>query len=201
MVASGIPDAGPEHLKKLMRAALDMLSEVAKVRAPNSAATLSIRIGVHAGPVTAGVIGESKFTFDVWGDTVNVASRMESSGVAGQIQVTDAVATALANIYSFDGPEFINIKGKGLTRVWRLNPACGYITGSSRRNSVLAPLMAALLLNNLSIRARKLTPSTFGFDSRHSRFEIRLDRRDVTRFDMSITSSLTSTCGPELPTG
>jgi hypothetical protein len=50
---------------------------------------------------------------------------MESSGVAGQIQVTDAVAAALANIYSFDGPEFVHIKGKGLTRVWRLNPACG----------------------------------------------------------------------------
>lgn len=124
MVASGIPDTDPEHLKKLMRAALEMLREVAKVRAPNSGA-LSIRIGVHAGPVTAGVIGESKFTFDVWGDTVNVASRMESSGVAGQIQVTDAVAAALANIYSFDGPEFVHIKGKGLTRVWRLNPACG----------------------------------------------------------------------------
>jgi adenylate cyclase len=92
-----------------MRAALEMLSEVAKVRVPDSG-TLSIRIGVHAGPVAAGVIGESK--------------RMESCGVAGQIQVTDAVATALANIYSFDGPDFIDIKGKGLTRVWRLNPAC-----------------------------------------------------------------------------
>ena len=102
MVASGIPSADPEHLKKLMHAALDMLNEVDKVRAPNSA-TLSIRIGVHAAPVTAGVIGESKFTFDVWDDTVNVASRMESSGVAGQIQVTDAVAMALANVYSFDG--------------------------------------------------------------------------------------------------
>jgi len=124
MVASGVPNTDPEHLKKLMRAALEMLREVAQVRAPNSGA-LSIRIGVHAGPVTAGVIGESKFTFDVWGDTVNVASRMESSGVAGQIQVTDAVAAALANIYSFDGPEFVHIKGKGLTRVWRLNPACG----------------------------------------------------------------------------
>jgi len=50
---------------------------------------------------------------------------MESSGVAGQIQVTDAVAMGLANVYSFDGPEFIEIKGKGLTRVWWLNPACG----------------------------------------------------------------------------
>jgi len=124
MVASGIPNKDPEHLKKLMRAALEMLREVAKMPAPNSGA-LSIRIGVHAGPVTAGVIGESKFTFDVWGDTVNVASRMESSGVAGQIQVTDAVAAALANIYSFDGPEFVHIKGKGLTRVWRLTPSCG----------------------------------------------------------------------------
>lgn len=119
--ASGIPHANPEHLCKLMRAALEMLSEVDKVRTPDST-TLSIRIGIHAGPVTAGVIGESKFIFDVWGDTVNVASRMESSGVAGQIQVTEAVATALANIYPFDGPQLIDIKGKGLTRVWRLKP-------------------------------------------------------------------------------
>jgi adenylate cyclase len=122
MIASGIPHADPEHLRKLMRAALEMLGEVGKVRTPGSTA-LSIRIGIHSGPVTAGVIGESKFTFDVWGDTVNLASRMESSGVAGQIQVTDAVAVALESIYSFDGPQLVDIKGKGPTRVWRLKPA------------------------------------------------------------------------------
>jgi adenylate cyclase len=119
MIASGIPQARPDHLRTLMRAAVEMLGEVGKVRAPDGR-PLTVRIGVNTGPVTAGVIGESKFIFDVWGDTVNVASRMESNGAAGQIQVTEAVTTALAGLYAFDGPQLIDVKGKGPTRVWKL---------------------------------------------------------------------------------
>jgi len=121
MVASGIPHARDDHLQILMSAALEMLNEVAGVRTPDGG-TLAVRIGMHSGPVTAGVIGESKFIFDVWGDTVNVASRMESNGVAGQIQVTEAVMKALMDRYSFDGPQVIDVKGKGPTRVWKLKP-------------------------------------------------------------------------------
>jgi adenylate cyclase len=122
MVASGIPHACDDHLQNLMSAALEMLKEVATVRTPDGR-PLAIRIGMHSGSVTAGVIGESKFIFDVWGDTVNLASRMESNGVAGQIQVTEAVMSALMGQYSFDGPQLIDIKGKGPTRVWKLKPA------------------------------------------------------------------------------
>jgi adenylate cyclase len=124
MAASGIPEVQPNHLQKLMCAALQILDEVGKVRTPDGS-KLSIRIGIHTGPVTAGVIGESKFIFDVWGDTVNVASRMESNGVAGQIQVTEPVVLALADVYAFEGPQLIDVKGKGLTPVWRLNPMPG----------------------------------------------------------------------------
>jgi len=121
MVASGIPEVHPDHLQKLMCAALEMLSEVGKVRTPGGR-PLTVRIGMHTGPVTAGVIGESKFIFDVWGDTVNVASRMESSGVAGQIQVTEPVMMALTGLYAFEGPQLIEVKGKGPTHVWKLKP-------------------------------------------------------------------------------
>ena len=97
-----------------------MLDEATQVRAPDGT-KLAIRIGIHAGPVCAGVIGETKFIFDVWGDTVNMASRMESHGVAGRIQVTDAVRTALFDKYNFAGPRTINVKGKGPSRTWFLS--------------------------------------------------------------------------------
>ena len=94
MAAGGIPHAIPEHLTRTADAALQMLDEAAQVRAPDGS-KLAIRIGIHVGPVCAGVIGETKFIFDVWGDTVNMASRMESHGAAGCIQVTETVRAAL----------------------------------------------------------------------------------------------------------
>jgi class 3 adenylate cyclase len=122
MVAAGVPEAQPDHLAKLLRVAVDMLTASESMKAPDGSPIL-IRIGVHVGPVTAGVIGESKFIFDVWGDTVNVASRMESNGAAGSIQVTEAVVTAMSDRYGFDGPALVDVKGKGPTRVWRLKRA------------------------------------------------------------------------------
>jgi adenylate cyclase len=120
MAAAGIPHPLPGHLNLLAQAALQMLAETNNIRAPDGS-QIAIRIGMHAGPVTAGVIGEAKFIFDVWGDTVNTASRMESHGAAGRIQVTDTVRAALADDYDFAGPHMIDVKGKGSTRVWFLN--------------------------------------------------------------------------------
>ena len=120
MAVGGIPDVVPEHLNRIADAALQMLDETDKVRAPDGT-KLSIRVGIHAGPVCAGVIGETKFIFDVWGDTVNVASRMESHGAARRIQVTDAVHAALFDKYDFAGPRTINVKGKGPSRTWFLS--------------------------------------------------------------------------------
>jgi adenylate cyclase len=119
VVAAGIPHPLPGHLKKLAQTAFQMLEETGKARAPDGS-PIMIRMGIHTGPVTAGVIGEAKFIFDVWGDTVNTASRMERHGAAGRIQVTEAVRRALSDDYHFAGPNIIEVKGKGPTQVWFL---------------------------------------------------------------------------------
>lgn len=72
-----------------------------------------MRIGIHTGPVVAGVIGFKKFSYDVWGDTVNTASRMEANGIAGEIQVSEDVFNLAKNIFCFEQRGKINIKGKG----------------------------------------------------------------------------------------
>lgn len=131
MAAGGVPQPVQGHVKKLAQAAVEMLEETKSVRAADGS-PIDIRIGMHSGPVTAGVIGEAKFIFDVWGDTVNTASRMESHGIGGRIQVTDTVRTALANEYDFEGPQIAEIKGKGPTRIWFLQ--------SRRDSSVESPL-------------------------------------------------------------
>jgi class 3 adenylate cyclase len=119
MVAGGLPRPDPDHLKRLTSAAIEMHAEAAKVRTPEGQ-PLSLRIGMHAGPVTAGVIGQAKFAFDVWGDTVNTASRMEAVGTANRITVSDEVRSALGDAYAFSGPEMVDVKGKGPTKVWML---------------------------------------------------------------------------------
>jgi len=119
MVAGGIPHPDAGHLDGVMRAACEMMEAAAGTRDPDGT-PLRLRIGIHSGPVTAGVIGEARFIFDVWGDTVNLASRMESHGVAGRIQVTEAVAAALEGRYRFEGPHLVEVKGRGPMPVWRL---------------------------------------------------------------------------------
>jgi adenylate cyclase len=82
---------------------------------------LTLRIGVAAGPITAGVIGSRKFSYDIWGDTVNVASRMESTGVAGRIQVTEIVAESTKEHFAFEERGEIDIKGRGRMRTYLLS--------------------------------------------------------------------------------
>ena len=74
----------------------------------------------HTGPVVAGVIGRSKFIYELWGDTVNLASRMESTGIAGRVQVTDAVEQILAPNFTLELRGEIDVKGAGLIRTWLL---------------------------------------------------------------------------------
>lgn len=112
MVAGGIPNPRKDHVKCVVEMALDMQEEIRKFNTDNDY-NLSIRIGINTGPVVAGVIGTKKFIYDLWGDTVNVASRMESHGLIGEIQVTEKIYEMLSDRYNFVSRGSVHIKGKG----------------------------------------------------------------------------------------
>lgn len=111
MVVGGLPEAHPDHVGAVADMALDMLRCIAEL--PGHGAPLQIRIGINTGPVVAGVIGSQKFSYDLWGDTVNIASRMESKGEPGHIQVTQAVYRRLAGAYLLQERGTVMVKGKG----------------------------------------------------------------------------------------
>ncbi len=121
MVVAGLPTPHPEHVKHIANLALEMQQVLAEFN-QNAPTPLSIRIGIHTGAVVAGVIGIKKFAYDLWGDTVNTASRMESQGVVGAIQVTQQVYAALAHHadYHFTLRGTLEIKGKGEMPVYLL---------------------------------------------------------------------------------
>ena len=99
--------------------ALAIQEEVAG-RSDPSGLPLQVRIGIDTGPVVAGVIGTSRFSYDLWGDTVNTASRMESQGVPGCIQVTDRTYRCLRDRYRFERRGPVQVKGKGELVTWFL---------------------------------------------------------------------------------
>ncbi len=119
MVAGGVAQAHDRHDTAVADLALDMRDMVAGMTAPDGG-RLGVRIGIHTGPLIAGVIGETRFLYDLWGDTVNTASRMEAAGEAGSIQVSDAVRARLADAYDFAARGDIEVKGKGRMRTWYL---------------------------------------------------------------------------------
>ncbi len=112
MAVGGIPIAHPNHASAVANMALDMQTAIAKFNTATGE-SFNIRIGISTGPVVAGVIGTKKFIYDLWGDTVNIASRMESHGVPGCIQVTEATYQALKNHYELVERGVIPVKGKG----------------------------------------------------------------------------------------
>lgn len=119
MVVSGVPEPRPGHAEAIARLALDMRAAVIAIAA-SSGRSLSIRIGISSGPVVAGVVGTKKFFYDVWGDTVNVASRMESTGAPGKIQISEAAYARLAGKFELEPRGEIEIKGKGKMKTWFL---------------------------------------------------------------------------------
>jgi len=112
MVVSGVPEPRPDHAAELADLALDMRDALAGLTDPKGRA-VPVRIGIASGPVVAGVVGTRKFFYDVWGDAVNTASRMESTGEAGKIQVAPATRELLAGRFELQERGIIEVRGKG----------------------------------------------------------------------------------------
>ncbi len=130
MAVAGVPVPVPDHLERVADAAIAMREAIGRRRGDQ--APLKVRIGIDTGPVVAGVIGEAKFIYDLWGDPVTTASRMESHGVAGAIQVTERVYERLNRRYAFRARGEIDVKGKGRMAAWLLD-------GLSARTSRTVP--------------------------------------------------------------
>jgi class 3 adenylate cyclase len=119
MVVGGLPEHRDDHAIAIAEMALDMHAAIAAFSEKHER-PFTMRIGINTGPVVAGVIGKKKFIYDLWGDTVNIASRMESTGIAGEIQVTEATYQVLSPRYQFECRGEIAVKGKGMMTTYLL---------------------------------------------------------------------------------
>jgi adenylate cyclase len=119
MVVSGVPEPRDDHIEALACLALDMADAVADLKDPQGR-EVPLRIGLAAGPVVAGVVGARKFFYDVWGDAVNVAARMETTDVEGRIQVPQDVYERLNHAFLLEERGEVDVKGKGVMTTWYL---------------------------------------------------------------------------------
>lgn len=136
MLATGVPNAMKDHTAVAACIALDM-QELGQRLGTREEGRLTFRIGIHTGPVIAGVIGTRKFSYDIWGDTVNIASRMESHGMPGRIHVTRAVYERIKGDFDFESRGATHLKGMGEMETYYLNAAK---PGGAYRSSALARL-------------------------------------------------------------
>ncbi len=113
MLVGGLPTPRPDHAEAVADMAIDMFDAIDRLNRQHGE-NFEIRVGIHTGPVVAGVIGKNKFNYDLWGETVNIASRMESHGVPGKIQVSDVTYKKIKDRFNLDYRGPIDVKGKGL---------------------------------------------------------------------------------------
>jgi class 3 adenylate cyclase len=151
MCASGVPDPKPSHAVDAVLMGLEMLDAVDEINALRIAEghpAWPIRIGMHSGPLIAGVVGQKKFAYDVWGDTVNLASRMESNGAAGRINVTSATLRQVERFVHVESRGEVNVKGKGNIESWfidRLRPEYCADAAGRKPNTQLLELRDAMV--------------------------------------------------------
>jgi class 3 adenylate cyclase len=119
MAVCGMPEPVDNHAERMVRMAIRMV-HITREHALEHHVSMSLRVGVNSGPVVAGVIGKSKYIYDLWGDTVNLAARMESGGMPDSIQVTRRVYEALKDEFVFEPRGEIEVKGKGRVEAWLL---------------------------------------------------------------------------------
>jgi class 3 adenylate cyclase len=119
MAVCGLPNPVENHAERMVRMAIRMV-HITREHAMEHQVSMKLRVGVNSGPVVAGVIGKSKYIYDLWGDTVNLASRMESGGLPDSIQVTRPVYEKLKGLFVFEERGAIEVKGKGSVEAWLL---------------------------------------------------------------------------------
>jgi len=124
MIAGGLPEPRPDHAEAVAEMALAILRVMDEFSA-RANEPITVRIGINSGPVVAGVIGKRKFIYDLWGDTVNTASRMESHGVPGKVHVAESSRRLLAEKYRLTARGAIEVKGKGTMETWFLHGRAG----------------------------------------------------------------------------
>jgi adenylate cyclase len=138
MVVAGLPEPVPDHTARLARMAFDMLACIERLR-QESGLAVNIRVGLASGPVTAGVIGTRKFSYDVWGDPVNLASRLESLSTPGRILVCPASHAKLGDEFAFEPRGTVDIKGLGAQEIWYLLPPGSAPSAGNVAADVLTP--------------------------------------------------------------
>jgi guanylate cyclase len=119
MIASGVPRPRADHAQVLLQLALEMQAFSRQYRFAGDK-QIAFRMGINSGPVVAGVIGRKKFIYDLWGDAVNVASRMESQGQSGAIQITDDTYQLVKDVFVCEPHGMIEVKGRGQMKVWHV---------------------------------------------------------------------------------
>jgi class 3 adenylate cyclase len=123
MMVGGLPNHRDDHAHVVADAAIEMVEALKTINEKNGT-ELAMRIGIHSGPVVAGVIGKIKFTYDLWGDTVNVASRMESSGMPGRIHLSEQTRSTLDSHFLLEERGIVECKGLGQVKTFFLNGRC-----------------------------------------------------------------------------